>query len=337
VNVYTLSAEFNDVFTGYVLVANANENAGEKDYSRRLREEKRQLLKTILSIIVVPVITFVACGLVFIQAGTSSVPAIIYTVLCLCGIAVGGLLLWYEVDQHNPALQQICSAGKNNNCNAVLNSGASKIFGISWSVIGATYFAGSLLSLLVSGIYNPWVLFALSWLNVLALPYIFFSVYYQARIVKRWCPMCLAVQVFIALQFVAALIGGFHLNVAVRVVPNTLYIIFSIAFIIPFLVISFLLPVLRKAKESKYNKTELQRLKHNLQIFEALLAKQKVITGSTKGLGITIGSPDAKYKLIKVCSPYCGPCSKAHPIMEWRGQTRRSHRQENHNPVGMLR
>jgi len=33
-------------------------------------------------------------------------------------------------------------------------------------------------------------------------------------------------------------------------------------------------------------------------------------------LGITIGNPDAENTIIKVCNPYCGPCRKAHPILD---------------------
>lgn len=47
-----------------------------------------------------------------------------------------------------------------------------------------------------------------------------------------------------------------------------------------------------------------------------LLARQKSIGDTANGLGITIGNPNAKYRLTKVCNPYCGPCARAHPVME---------------------
>lgn len=39
------------------------------------------------------------------------------------------LLLWHEIDKNNPLLRQICSGGKKVNCDAVLSSKASKVFG----------------------------------------------------------------------------------------------------------------------------------------------------------------------------------------------------------------
>lgn len=306
---------FESQFTGVVLLAKADENAGEKDYKKHLREEKSRKLTNLLSVIAIPVFTLLIIGLTLFNYGTSSIAAIIYTLTTLAGAFVSGLLLWYEVDQYNPGLQQICSSGKKTNCSAILHSKASKIFGVSWSVIGFAYFAGSLLSLLIAGIYDLPVLFIITWLNVIALPYIVFSIYYQAKIARQWCVMCLTVQLILALQFIVALFGGLH-TIPVEAITALNIFTIAVCFIIPFFAVHLLLPTLQKAKESKENKIALQRLKHNPQIFEALLAKQKIIAESTDGLGITIGSPSAKHKLIKVCNPYCGPCARAHPAID---------------------
>ncbi len=316
-NLITVSVDdFDKTFSRIVLLAEAKENAGEKDYEQHLGEEQRQNITKISATAAIPIFTLLVCTFAFAKNGIASIAAITYTLLTLARTIVGSLLLWYEVDQHNPALQQICSAGKKTNCSAIVHSAASKIFGISWSVIGFTYFAGSLISLLVVGIYHLPTLFILSWINVLALPYIVFSVYYQARIAKQWCVLCLAVQGILALQFVTAFFGGFHTSISMDAISATVIFAIILSFIIPFLVVSLLLPALRKAKESRQHKMELQRLKHNPQIFDALLTKQKAITEPADGLGITIGKSDAKYKLIKVCNPYCGPCAKAHPAMD---------------------
>ena len=231
------------------------------------------------------------------------------------GVVVGALLLLYEIVQYNPTLQKVCHAGKNTNCAAILNSNASKIFGISWATIGFTYFAGLLFALLSGGIVSPDFLFIASWLNVFVLPYIFYSIYYQWRIARQWCPMCLAVQGVLFLQFITALAGGFQTIISIEDVALTSLFTVAVCFIVPFFAVLLLLPALEKAKESNQNKISLQRLKHNPQIFDALLAKQKKITTSTEGLGITQGNPNAKYKLTKVCNPYCGPCASAHPII----------------------
>ncbi|QES88728.1 vitamin K epoxide reductase family protein [Rhizosphaericola mali] len=308
--------QFKEIFTGYILLSEKGENSGEIDYHKKLKEEKRNVLTKLFIISTVPFLTILACTICFITNKLNAIVSIIYTLLALAGTSVGGLLLWYEVDKHNPTLQQICTGSSKTNCNAILNSDASKIFGISWSVIGFTYFAGSLISMLVSGIYNIPVLFLLAWLNVLALPYIAFSLYYQKKIAKQWCVLCLTVQAILALQFTVSLCGNFLSVDGLHTIESINILSIMISFAIPFLIVSLLLPALRQAKENKQNKNELQRLKHNPQIFEALLAKQKPIIESTHELGILLGNPNATHKLIKVCNPYCSPCANAHSTIE---------------------
>ena len=307
---------FAEIFTGYVQLAEVDDHAGEKNYEQKHKKEQTRHLITNSLALSIPLLTIAIAAISAWRVGLSeSVFPIVFTVLTLIGVIVGALLLLYEVDQYNPTLQNVCHAGKKTNCDAILNSNASKIFGISWAALGFTYFAGILFSLLGSGIVSPSFLFIASWLNVIVLPYIIYSIYYQWRIAKQWCTMCLTVQVVLFLQFITALVGRFHTLLPITEVELTILFTEAICFIIPFFAVLLLVPALEKAKESKQNKIDLQRLKHNSQIFDALLAKQKQITVSTDGLGIMLGNPDAKYKLTKVCNPYCGPCGSAHPII----------------------
>ena len=313
----TLSVEdFSRNFTGVLLLAETTEHSGEKDYSIHVKEERRRNLAKMAAVSALPFFTLLICILTFSGSGLHAASPVIYTLLSLAGSVTAIFLLWYEVDQYNPALRQICSGGNRTNCSAILRSKAAKVWGISWSVIGFTWFAGNLLSLLLNSIYDLPLLFILSWLNVLALPYVVFSVYYQARIARQWCVLCLTVQVILFLQFITALWGGLHTAIPLGSVNAAVLLAIIVSFLIPFLIISILLPALRMAKESKQYKIELNRLKHNPQIFEALLAKQKVIDQPTDDLGITIGNPNARHKLVKVCNPYCSPCAKAHPAFE---------------------
>ncbi len=311
--------EFIKRFSGTVLLADVSgpENAGEKKYREILRGERKKSIADQAVAFTVPVLVGIAGITAFIQSPRNALLPLLFILITLTGAVVGTLLLWYELDQYNPLLRQICSAGKKVNCGAVLNSKASKIAGISWSTIGFSYFMGELLLLLFAGITNAQTLFIVSWLNVSALPYIFFSIYYQSKIAKQWCVLCLCVQSLLLFQFAVALTGGWHSLFSFEIISIGLVLRTATAFSIPFIAIMLLNPALQKGKENKKNKNELQRLKNTAEIFEALLVKQKTIMEGAHELGITLGKPDAKYKLVKVCSPYCGPCAKAHlPIEE---------------------
>jgi len=302
--------------SGIILLAEAGENAGEKEYFKKVKIEKRKKISQTAISIAIPLIVLFASITCFNQHTTSALLSVIFSFLTLAGCIAGVLLIWYEVDQHNPLLKQICSGGKKINCGAVLQSKAAKIAGISWSTIGLSYFAGMLLLLLFGGLTNPRILFLTAWINVAAIPYVIFSIYYQWRIAKQWCILCLAVQAMLVLQFTIAFLGDWHALIHIENITSELIIQTFTAFTIPFLTITILLPALKKAKESKHVNIELQKLKHNPQIFEALLHKQKQVTLSTKGMGITLGNNNAAYKLIKVCNPYCGPCADAHAPIE---------------------
>ncbi|MGN8071608.1 vitamin K epoxide reductase family protein [Mucilaginibacter sp. 22184] len=303
-------------WSGVVLLAEAKEDAGEKDYNKKLKEESRKNTIQYLSALCIPAIVIITGLITLMQFGASALLPFVFSVLTLAGAITGALLLWYELDQHNPVLQQICSAGKKVNCGAILQSKAAKIGGISWSAIGFSYFMGVLLLLLFSGIVNPAALFVASWLNVIAVPYVVFSIYYQWRIAKQWCVLCLCVQVLLVLQLVTTLLGGWHTLLSFNTIEPGLIISTLTALVVPFIITTLLMPAFQKAKAGKQTSNELQKLKHNQEIFEALLQKQKMVANIPDGLGITLGNPNASYKLIKVCNPYCGPCAKAHQPME---------------------
>ena len=73
----------------------------------------------------------------------------------------------------------------------------------------------------------------------------------------------------------------------------------------------------KKVQASKYEKRNYLQLKYNDEVFWSLLYKQpSIIDNSTDGLGITIGNPQAKHTIVKVCNPYCGPCATAHPELD---------------------
>ncbi len=158
----------------------------------------------------------------------------------------------------------------------------------------------------------------MSLLNLLALPYIFFSIYYQWRVAKQWCVLCLGVQALLFLEFITSISTGALQSLFLTYQPITISTLSTIitAFILPIITWYLLKPNLFKAEEGKRNKRELMRIKYNPQIFEALLTKQKRIEKSTEGLGITLGNLKATNTIIKVCNPYCGPCAKAHPEIE---------------------
>lgn len=303
--------------SGIVLLVDAEGAFNETDYVIKRRKEKQLNAGRYSTWLTLPVFALTYCLYYLFRDGHTALFSSGFFLSSLLGCAVCSLLLWYEFDSYNPILQQICSTGKKVNCSAILNSSASKIGNISWSSIGFIYFSGALFTQLMTGIENAYSLFTLASFNTFAVPYVVFSIYYQWRIAKQWCLMCLTVQALLILQFSLSLFAHWHTAISIGKVLNV-QLIFPVIFsyLVPIVSLSLLLAQLRSAKEGKSHKVDLQRLKHNRHVFEVLLQKQPVITESVKDLGIILGNPDALYTVIKVCNPYCKPCSKSHRQIE---------------------
>ena len=216
-------------------------------------------------------------------------------------------MLWYEIDKNNPLLQKVCSGIAKGNCNAILSSKSAKVFRwLSWSEVGFFYFAGSLLTLL----FVPNAISIIAWLNILALPYTIFSVYYQWQVAKQWCVLCLAVQVLLAFGGINLIANNFLLplpKLSFLFIVNAVFLL-----LIPVLIWYTCKPYILKLQEAKNIKREYLRIKFNVEIFKTLLKKQKSIILPTDGLGIDMGNHNGTINIIKVCNPYCGPCAKAH-------------------------
>jgi len=307
--------EFNERCSRIALLIDAEEAVGEPEYNINRKKERKKAMQTYAKILSVPLIVAISAVSTLMNYGINALLPVLYSIVTLVGAGISALLLFYEIDIHNPILQQICSAGKKVNCGNILRSKAASIFGMSWSSMGFSYFMGLLL-LLLSGINNQITLYIVSWLNSVAVFYVIFSIYYQWRVAKQWCILCLYVQAVLIIQILIVNIGNWHQFSNFSIVASQSILPVISSFIIPLVIVSILLPALQKAKESKHNYTELQKLKHNHEVFETLLKKQKHLTENPDGMGILLGNKNATQKLIKVCNPYCGPCARAHKPME---------------------
>ncbi len=303
-----------------IFAAEATAHSGEKDYNSKVKIEKSKATKrSLLYTGIVMLIGLLAYGL--ISGTNNSIAAAAITIIKLTGVAATVLLLIYEIDKTNSFVKNICTAGKQTNCDAVLNSKAGKFLGMGWGELGFFYFAATTIFLLLPGLSFinklPWLAIA----STLAAPYIVFSIYYQYKVVKQWCLLCLAVQAVLLLELVWA-ISNFWLNHPSSLISST----FSppregigeaaFSLLLPVVCWYFLRPLLLAAKDAPIYNAAYKRLLYNPEIFNGLLQQQAAAPDGWQQLGINIGNPNATKTIIKVCNPYCGPCAKAHPVLE---------------------
>lgn len=230
------------------------------------------------------------------------------------GLLISLLLVWYEVDAHSPFIKEVCGGqGRKMNCDAVLSSAGSAFLGINWAVWGFAYFATFFLSMLLfferTSHAHLWSLFSIG-----ALIYLPFSIYYQSKVVKQWCPLCLSVLAVIVVNSIASI---YFVSISSTVLFDWKAVLDVASIGLLFLLATYYaIPMLKEAKESKSYAKRLKKLRYNPDIFKTLLAKSDTVTVSAEGLGVVVGNPEAKNEIIKVCNPYCKPCAKAHPELE---------------------
>ena len=307
--------DFLKKWDGVYLIAEPNEDSGEINYEKNKQKAFFNSLIPILAFFGIILLSFFLLNNPFSNSISykllHTTGIYLHYFILLAGVFVTSLLLWYEIDKSNPLLQKVCTGITKGNCNAILSGKQAKIFGwLSWSEVGFFYFSSALLILLF--VKNS--IGVIAWLNILALPYTAFSVYYQWRVAKQWCVLCLAVQALL-------LLGGINVIANNFLYPLSFYSLLSSAWllmltVLPIVVWYTIKPYILRLQEAKNTKREYLRIKFNGEIFDTLLKKQNPVTLSADGVGIDIGNPAATNTIIKVCNPYCGPCAKAHEKIE---------------------
>ena len=300
--------EFLNRWDGIALWVKRNDNSGEKNY---IQNRLRYFLKSLtvpLGIALALTIFFFCISLV-----SFSWPYLLLSLIKLVGLCVSVLLLMQSLNSNNPLIQNLCTFGKKNDCNAILKTDAAKVTSwLSWSEIGFFYFTGSLLLLLV----HPTSINLLAWLNVLALPYIIYSITYQYR-AKSWCVLCCTVQALLMLEFIVA--KGFGLldpQFFTFSLSAFSFILLTVCFLSPIINWALLKSFFLDAGQLKPLKQQLKQFKYNEELFNQALISQPKYVIDDELMPIVLGNSNGKIVVTMVTNPYCGPCAKAHETLE---------------------
>jgi uncharacterized membrane protein len=312
----TLSKEeFLKRYQKVIWAAEPDAGSGETEYADRLKDERVKHRKRLTWCAGAGALLLLAFFISLPAGAVFAFSAIV--LLKLLGVGATALLLTYEIDKSNTFVKDICSAGKQFHCDAVLTSKAARIKGISWGEIGFFYFGATTLLLFAGGISFAQKTALLAVGNLLAAPYILFSLYYQWRVLKQWCPMCLTVQGILALELGWSVVTFWTASLPVAGGLSLLPLAIGGACLLLTAVGWYgIKPVLVKAKDADAIAASHKRLQYNPDIFDALLKQQPAIPAGWEKLGIALGPANAATTIVKVCNPFCGPCSRAHPELE---------------------
>lgn len=283
----------------------------EPGYQKNYRLEKaKQLLPLVVSIVILFALgTGIAT---VIQTGTAGIwiPELL---LLIAGLVIAYNLFTLEHANFRQGFlsRRFCSANqKGVNCRAVLNSAGSKFLGIvSFTDIGALYFLSLFVFSLLGLMTNQpnQVLSVLFLASILPLPYTLYSVYYQAWVIKKACPLCIGILLVLWLQFLLLLSATEQLCIlciGVAEIVDLSLIVLIVAAGYSYVTGSNKL----KARLSEVTK-ESRKYRNDPEVFEELSQRQKPIDEPEIEGGIRLGDPSAPFKLTAILSATCPPCA----------------------------
>jgi protein-disulfide isomerase len=299
--------EFCKMWTGIILYTEPDENSIEPDYNAHREKE------VFISVQKIALFTAMLLALIVVFVKNDLYKEVVYYLLAtvsLAGIYVGYLLILKQMHIYSEYADKICSLFSKSDCNNVLESDAAKLGGvIGWSEIGLGYFVtNTLITICVPGLLSYMAL-----INILALPYTVWSIWYQKFKANQWCPLCLIVQLLLwSIFLINLLFGVIHisgLNMTDGLLVGFLYLI-------PMLFINMLIPSLGKNKNEERVIQELNSLKADERILAAFLKKQPKYAVDKSSSGILFGNPNANILVTILSNPHCGPCAHMHTRVE---------------------
>lgn len=306
-NINEPTKQFIDGWSGFILLVEPDENSIEPGYSEN---RKNELISSLQGFFLLLALCTAVATLLVKRSFYTNLEPTIATILNLTGVYIGYLLVLKQMNIHSDYADKICSLFKQSNCNDVLESKASKLFGlIGWSEIGLGYFISNVIILL----FFPEFIFYLSIVNTLALPYSFWSIWYQKWKAKQWCPLCLIVMGLLWVLFFTNLYSGFFIVPTVRIID---FINVAGIYLIPTLVINLLVPRLSVANKIEQITQEINSLKANEDIFLTLLKQQPYFEVERSTSEIIFGNPEANIYVTILTNPHCNPCAKMHSRIE---------------------
>ena len=295
-------------WSGVVVVIEKEELSDKK----KTREYK--FLKNIPITLLIAVI-----GVSYFNA-TVSLFHVLHLLVSLIGVYVSYLIVKHTLGFNSKTVDKFCASTKKTNCDAVIHSNGAKLFGIvPLSDISFIYFLSITISWFAYNIFAIFNYTIFITLSLAAIPIIIYAIIYQGLIVKKWCPLCLAISgVLICQAIMSYFINPIHFDFETKgffiVMASTLLVITLFILVKPLIGEKL---YLGKEQVAYY------KFKRNFSVFNALYSKNKVInTAIELSNEIVFGNRKAKIEIVVITNPMCYFCKATHQAIESLLKTR---------------
>ena len=298
---------FLEIWSGNVLLAEADEESCEPDYERHRRFEWWERLKGC--------ILFAALAGLCLFAGImtgvfSRLSLVTLAVLNAVGLYTCLLLLKKQMRVQSEQADKICSLFKKSDCNSILQLKEAKLWGvISWSEMGFGYFISNLIVLFIVPSLIPYMVL----IGGIAILFSFWSVWFQKIKVKQWCPLCLIVQLLFWILGACYLLFGF---VTMPVWSVEALLGTACIYALPPLTTNLLCERIGKGMQVQHIGQQMNALKMRDEVVTALLKAQDYYPVDETNSKILFGNPQANLRVTVLTNPHCEPCGTMHKRIE---------------------
>lgn len=307
-------AKLQQIWDGMALTIESIDDAKEPDYAQHKKEAwiENALHLTFIGLIILGCIALLSFALC-----SRSVLSCIFSIVDVVGALFCCLLLQKQASVQSKVGDKICSLFHQKDCNRILESERAKIGNYSWSEIGMGYF---LTHLLCSSVL-PISIVPLAITSLCAIPFSIWSIYYQARVARQWCVLCVVVQVLLCINATAT--GIFFPKFSSQTYLQSFLqtaIVGSMSLAFAFIVHWTMQAIAAQTKLHDVTRKYLS-LKANTEVFNCLLQKERHVEAAHSDSSIVFGNPEAAYKVTILSNPHCNPCAKLHRTVDKLLQT----------------
>ena len=298
--------DFRSVWTGNAIVVDGESNAVEPNLKQHEKKYFLSRMSTSLFVVIIALAVFFAC---YINHEKIGLTGFLLLLLDGAGIFTSSLLMEKTLHKNSLYGDKVCSLFHQKDCNGILMSDKSSIFGISWSEIGFSYF----LSHIVVIAAFPRAISTISIMDTIIVCYPIWSIYYQWKVARQWCVLCVFVQFVLVAEGILGM--GYVMNDGLQI-DSASILIFGAVFYILLLISHKYVTGYKAMEENVSNLQRLRALKANHNIFHTLIKEEKYNNDIEKASTILFGNPKASMRITILTNPHCNPCAKMHGRIE---------------------
>ena len=296
--------KFEKSWTGVSLAIEDTDNAGEPNYKENCnREIKEKVIKFILPVGSVLLLTVLACFSWIKDSQLSLLSKLLLFFINTTGFYIGYILMRQEKSQSSRMIQKFCKAGTHIDCNKVIQSRYSKLFGmVSYAELGMAYFSAVILWLIIAPLSIEW-LAPFQWFLLASLPFTIWSLFTQAFLIRKWCLFCCTIVLLL------------WLNVGIFYVSSTFVLLLPAvesalsALLFSGCIVGVVLAGKAGNTDFQYaEQREIARIKYNFQVLQSQLAETYYETGDA---GFVWGNLHSSCEIALYVSISCSHCEKA--------------------------